>query len=1038
MRLRVSVMILMSLWFPALVEAAGRRVDSAAAQRNLRANRPTARLISQSGRLSRVRGPALARGATAADAAEAFRREHSALFGVSSDELVPGRPDDGAIQAIPVMYDPQTGRYRFTLYHYYQVRDGVKVQGAELRVLVRNADGFPVEFASSSLRDLGEFSVPQQRKAAPPAEKIAPSMHILTAPESIIYAGDDDNPIPPRVAITFTAERGTRGTPEYELWRYIADAETGEVLSRVSLIHRLDVIGTVTGTITEDLRASACAGTISVPLPYLRVTIGDTEAFANAAGHFVIPNAGNSPVTVTSNIRGRYFRIINEAVSLDAKSVVTTPPGPVHFVYATDTEYRRAERDAYYHANAVRDFVLSVHPDFPSIPEQSNFRINVNLSANACNAFYYGDEILLFRSYGGCPNSAIASVVYHEYGHHLIFKAGNYEQGAYGEGMSDALAVLVTGTPGVLDLGGCGHVLRSANNTMQFPCSGADMHDCGRVLSGCVWDTWQELRGSHPAEADQIIRSLTINSILLHTGGSITPSITEDFLALDDDDGDPLNGTPHEEAILVGFGRHNMQPWETLPLGDSIEGAKAVCPGEAVTGSFGDQTRDAEVSCDAANSNGGDIWWTYTPVADGVLTVDTCGGDNVRSVVSIHTYPIDQPGSELACDAGGCCANCGGIASTSVTAGHTYFIRAGNMYTGDVGAYELHVSGPACAAPLQFAFPSGLPTVMPPNAVLRFPVQITSTTGIQSVVPGTEAVYYRYDRAPFRKAPLIDQGGGLYFAELPPRRAEDTKVEFFISAQVDQGAHVTFPAGGADAPLTVCVDVTTTPIFETDFETDAGFTVSSTASDGQWDRGVPRNCGRGDPPTDFDGSGQCWLTDNGNCLSDVDGGETVLTSPPLNISGAANPFVTYAYWFSTNASGDYWRVEVRQGAGPWILVHEQTTSTTWRRYGFRVADYVTLGGEIQVRFTAGDGLLNTVVEAALDAFQVFDAACVEPPCPGDLDHDGDVDAQDFDAFAGCASGPTIAVSPGCAAADLDGDNDVDMDDFGILQRCLEN
>jgi hypothetical protein len=219
------------------------------------------------------------------------------------------------------------------------------------------------------------------------------------------------------------------------------------------------------------------------------------------------------------------------------------------------------------------------------------------------------------------------------------------------------------------------------------------------------------------------------------------------------------------------------------------------------------------------------------------------------------------------------------------------------MYTGDVGAYELHVSGPACAAPLQFAFPSGLPTVMPPNAVLRFPVQITSTTGIQSVVPGTEAVYYRYDRAPFRKAPLIDQGGGLYFAELPPRRAEDTKVEFFISAQVDQGAHVTFPAGGADAPLTVCVDVTTTPIFETDFETDAGFTVSSTASDGQWDRGVPRNCGRGDPPTDFDGSGQCWLTDNGNCLSDVDGGETVLTSPPLNISGAANPFVTYAYWF---------------------------------------------------------------------------------------------------------------------------------------------
>ncbi|GMU20213.1 MAG: hypothetical protein AMXMBFR13_03110, partial [Phycisphaerae bacterium] len=62
-----------------------------------------------------------------------------------------------------------------------------------------------------------------------------------------------------------------------------------------------------------------------------------------------------------------------------------------------------------------------------------------------------------------------------------------------------------------------------------------------------------------------------------------------------------------------------------------------------------------------------------------------------------------------------------------------------------------------------------------------------------------------------------------------------------------------------------------------------------------------------------------------------------------------------------------------------------------------------------------------------------------PPCTAliqpDFDWDCDVDGDDVAAFAACALGPAILLSPGCEDKDLDGDTDADMDDFALLQRC---
>ncbi|MCA9272499.1 MAG: choice-of-anchor B family protein [Phycisphaerales bacterium] len=232
-------------------------------------------------------------------------------------------------------------------------------------------------------------------------------------------------------------------------------------------------------------------------------------------------------------------------------------------------------------------------------------------------------------------------------------------------------------------------------------------------------------------------------------------------------------------------------------------------------------------------------------------------------------------------------------------------------------------------------------------------------------------------------------------------------IDWWVSAETTTGEAFTIPAIAPAETFSTVVATSLSSIFSDNAETDLGYTVSGTATDGQWTRGVPVNSGRGDPTSDADGSGRAWLTDNEAGNSDVDNGETILTGPVIDASVGGT--LSYSYWLNDIPTGeigaeDYLRVQYATNAGGtnWVTLHTHTdTLNQWREATAIVGSGgdIPLTSTLRLRFIAADNSPGQVLEAGIDAIKLQAFDCVEPPsCVADTNGDGVLSPADFSAW----------------------------------------
>ncbi len=308
---------------------------------------------------------------------------------------------------------------------------------------------------------------------------------------------------------------------------------------------------------------------------------------------------------------------------------------------------------------------------------------------------------------------------------------------------------------------------------------------------------------------------------------------------------------------------------------------------------------------------------------------------------------------------------------------------------------------------LAAALNTAVPTLHPPATPL--PVEMTVFEGIDSLVPNSVTISYRYDAGAFTTVPMNDDGADAYSFSLPGADCDET-IEFFVSAEGAQAGVINIPSAGASNPFSVSIGEIAV-LFDEDFETDSGWTVSgsiTTQAAGRWERGVPVGGGdRGDPPADADGSGSCWLTGNADGNTDVDNGNTILTSSDFALAGAPEAVLSYRRWYDTTvgaSSDDFFIVEISNNAGAsWTTLESVGPNSTgaWNTFSFRVADYVTPTDQVRLRFTVSDNGTQNVIEAGVDAIHAETFLCEGPSGCSEADLAepfGALDFSDVSAF----------------------------------------
>ena len=260
-----------------------------------------------------------------------------------------------------------------------------------------------------------------------------------------------------------------------------------------------------------------------------------------------------------------------------------------------------------------------------------------------------------------------------------------------------------------------------------------------------------------------------------------------------------------------------------------------------------------------------------------------------------------------------------------------------------------------------------------------------------SLDPASPTLTYDIGSGP-TTVPLVANGGSFYSAAFPPLPC-GAQVSYFISATSQTGQTVNAPSSApSSAYSSIAGDSLTVARFD-DMESTAGWVSGApgdNATTGIWERGNPVGTAA-QPEDDHSAIGaQCWVTGQGTPggsigSNDVDGGSTTLLTPIIDMSALNDPTVSYYRWYSNDQgaapNADVFVIEIsNNGGSSWSLVESvgpdgSGTAGGWIQNVFRVSSVVTPTSQMRMRFIASDLGSGSIVEAAIDDFEVADVNC---------------------------------------------------------------
>lgn len=171
------------------------------------------------------------------------------------------------------------------------------------------------------------------------------------------------------------------------------------------------------------------------------------------------------------------------------------------------------------------------------------------------------------------------------------------------------------------------------------------------------------------------------------------------------------------------------------------------------------------------------------------------------------------------------------------------------------------------------------------------------------------------------------------------------------------------------------------------FDVDLGWSESGNATTGAWERGLPVGTSYqgqdANPGADSQDCGNmAYVTGNGGGQSgddDIDGGQTILTSPVFDLSGYLDPHISFDRWFfndgGTGTPNDSLVIELSNGTQTVQIDfadQNDPNESSWYTIEFRVEDLIATSAFMQLKVRSMDLTPGHLVEAGFDNFVVTD------------------------------------------------------------------